>query len=41
MTIEAMKMEVPIEAPARGVVHTLHVSAGEQVAEGQCLVTLE
>jgi biotin carboxyl carrier protein len=41
LVLEVMKMEIPVEAPAAGRVLQLHVAVGEQVQEGQLLVTLE
>jgi len=38
--LESMKMEIPVEAPAAGVVEALHVAEGDPVKEGQTLVTL-
>lgn len=37
MVLEAMKMQQPIVAPIAGTVSALHVSKGDQVAEGQAL----
>ena len=39
VVLEAMKMELSIEAPRTGVVEEITVSEGEQVAEGTVLVT--
>ena len=39
--IEAMKMEVPVPAPAAGEVAQVRVSVGEQVASGACLALLQ
>jgi len=39
--IEAMKMEVPVPAPAAGEVAQVSVSVGEQVASGACLALLQ
>jgi biotin carboxyl carrier protein len=41
MVLEAMKMQQPIVAPIGGVVKSLAVEFGEQVAEGQALVVVE
>jgi biotin carboxyl carrier protein len=38
--IECMKMEIPVAAPAAGVLEALHVAEGDQVAEGQHVATL-
>jgi biotin carboxyl carrier protein len=38
--VECMKMEIPVAAPAAGVLEALHVAEGEQVAEGQHVATL-
>ena len=40
LIIECMKMEIPVPAPAAGVLETLHVAEGQQVAEGQHVATL-
>ena len=40
LLIECMKMEIPVPAPAAGVLEALHVAEGEQVAEGQHVATL-
>lgn len=40
LLIECMKMEIPVPAPAAGVVAALHVGEGEQVEEGQHVATL-
>ena len=39
--LESMKMEIPVTAPRAGMVKTLAVTAGEQVAEGQPLAILQ
>ena len=39
-TLEAMKLEVPIEAPAHGTLLSLHIAPGEMVEEDQLLATL-
>lgn len=38
--IESMKMDIPVEAPAGGVVRAIHVAEGEQVAEGAVITEL-
>ncbi len=38
--VEAMKMESPIYAPAKGVVKSVEVEKGQTVASGQVLVVL-
>ena len=40
VVLEAMKMEHPIIAPRDGVVGELNIAVGEQVANGQLLLTL-
>ena len=40
LILEAMKMEHRITAPRDGTVETVHVSAGDQVENGQLLVTI-
>ena len=40
LVLEAMKMEVPVNAPAGGVVASIDVAIGEQVANGQQLATI-
>jgi biotin carboxyl carrier protein len=35
-----MKMEVPVNSPAGGVVASIDVAIGEQVANGQQLATI-
>jgi len=39
--VESMKMEIPIVAPVAGIVSGIHVSEGDQVAEGQHAATLD
>ena len=39
--IESMKMEIPVAAPSAGVVKSLLVGEGDDVAEGQEVVILE
>ena len=41
MVMESMKMEIPLTAPAAGVVLRLLVSEGQTVAEGQDVAILE
>lgn len=38
--LESMKMELPVLAPAGGVIATILVKEGDTVAEGQTLATL-
>ena len=40
LIIESMKMEIPIDAPASGVLRELLVAEGESVAEGQVLAVM-
>jgi len=40
LLVECMKMEIPVAAPAAGVLHALLVAEGEQVAEGQHVATV-
>jgi biotin carboxyl carrier protein len=40
LIVESMKMEIPVEAEARGTVARYLVEVGEEVAEGQPLVEL-
>ncbi len=39
--VEAMKMEIPVAAPAAGTVKSILVSLDEAVAEGQVLAIIE
>lgn len=41
LTLEAMKMEMAVKAPAAGVIKMVHVNPGEQVQAGQCLAEVE
>jgi len=41
VVLEAMKMELTIAAPARGVVTAVNFAAGDRVAEGADLVDLD
>jgi biotin carboxyl carrier protein len=38
--LEAMKMELPIEAPVEGTVAEIHCKVGQSVAEGDVVVVL-
>ena len=40
LLVECMKMEIPVAAPAAGVLEGDLVAEGEQVAEGQHVATL-
>jgi acetyl-CoA carboxylase biotin carboxyl carrier protein len=40
LIIESMKMEIPIDAPADGVLRELLVAEGESVSEGQVLAVV-
>ena len=39
--MEALKMEIPIEAPVSGTIKALHISAGQTVEAGSPLVVIE
>ena len=39
--LESMKMEIPVEAPADGVVKELRVAEGDSVQEGDVVAVLE
>lgn len=41
MTIESMKMEIPLESEQAGVVKAILVQPGDAVAEGQVVIELE
>lgn len=41
MTLEAMKMNTIVSAPAGGTVKAISVAAGDSVEEGQPLLTIE
>jgi pyruvate carboxylase len=41
VVLEAMKMETPLVSPYGGVVRSVHVREGDQVAGGTLLVELE
>jgi len=38
--VECMKMEIPVPAPAAGVLEAILVAEGQQVEEGQHVATL-
>jgi acetyl-CoA carboxylase biotin carboxyl carrier protein len=38
--IESMKMEMPIESPARGTIESIAVAEGQPVDEGAILLTI-
>ena len=40
VTMEAMKMQMELRAPAAGVVRKVHVASGAEVSGGQVLVTI-
>lgn len=40
MILESMKMEIPMEAPAAGVIQELMAAEGDSVTEGQVLAVL-
>jgi acetyl-CoA carboxylase biotin carboxyl carrier protein len=40
LLIECMKMEIPVSAPAAGLLEALHVAAGDLVEEGQHVATV-
>jgi len=40
LTLDAMKMEVPVSAPVAGTVASVEVKEGQAVQEGQALVVL-
>ena len=39
--VEAMKMEIPVAAPAAGILKSILVSLDDVVAEGQVLAVIE
>lgn len=39
--LEAMKMNTPIRAPKSGLISAIHVTQGQNVSEGQTLVSIE
>jgi acetyl-CoA carboxylase biotin carboxyl carrier protein len=41
MILESMKMEIPVQAEARGKVVEIRVAEGDSVSEGQLLAVLE
>lgn len=41
LVVESMKMEIPISAPAAGVVREILVAEGEPVADDQIVVLLD
>ncbi|HRH89287.1 MAG TPA: acetyl-CoA carboxylase biotin carboxyl carrier protein subunit, partial [Rubrivivax sp.] len=41
LLLEAMKMEVPLQAPQAGVVRAIGVAVGDVVDEGSALVDIE
>ncbi|WP_408010879.1 acetyl-CoA carboxylase biotin carboxyl carrier protein subunit [Pseudalkalibacillus sp. A8] len=41
LTLESMKMEIPIEAAAEGEVESVNVNVGDFVNEGDVLVVLK
>ncbi|WP_269540556.1 biotin/lipoyl-containing protein [Cerasicoccus fimbriatus] len=41
ITLEAMKMNTIVNAPAAGTVKAIHVAAGDAVEEGQGLISVE
>jgi len=40
ITVESMKMEIPVEAPAAGTVAEILVAKGEAVEEGQVIARI-
>jgi len=40
LLVECMKMEIPVPAPAAGLLEALHVAEGDQVEEGQHVATV-
>ena len=40
MILESMKMEIPMEAPAAGVLKEVRVAEGDSVKEGEVLAVL-
>lgn len=40
IVIESMKMEIPVLAPAEGVVREIRVAEGEDVKEGQVVAVI-
>lgn len=41
ITLEVMKMEMPVQAPVSGIVQAIHVAPASQVATGDLLVEIE
>lgn len=41
LIVESMKMEIPISAPASGVVREIQVAEGDAVADDQIVVLLD
>ena len=41
LLLESMKMEIPVEAPAAGVVAEICVDVGESVSQGQILARID
>ncbi len=41
MTLESMKMEIPVEATVDGTVSAIHVKEGDSVEVDQLLLTIE
>ncbi|MBI3458530.1 MAG: biotin/lipoyl-binding carrier protein [Candidatus Rokubacteria bacterium] len=41
LILESMKMEIPVEAPRDGVVHTIRVAEGQTVQEGDVVAVLD
>ena len=41
LVLEAMKTEIPVVAPCAGTVREILVAEGDQVSEGQKLMTLD
>ncbi|MBP1609026.1 MAG: biotin-requiring enzyme [Acidobacteria bacterium] len=41
LTLEAMKMEMPIVSPVNGVLKAFHVKVGDQVENDALLATIE
>ncbi|MGZ4149948.1 MAG: acetyl-CoA carboxylase biotin carboxyl carrier protein subunit, partial [Actinomycetota bacterium] len=41
VVLEAMKMQLAVQAPAHGKVRAVHVRAGDVVAKGQALVEVD
>ncbi|MDM9558064.1 MULTISPECIES: biotin/lipoyl-binding carrier protein [Bordetella] len=41
ITLESMKMEIPVEAAASGVIGAILVEEGQPVEEGQVVATIE